>query len=55
MMAIQLKESVPALCNNKECDEYRHFRLVDIEEIEHDEDGDFVYCDECQVKIRIPD
>lgn len=53
-MTIQQYEEVPAVCKNKQCDNYKGFELVAIEDITRGEDGkDYVLCDYCKQPIFI--
>lgn len=55
-MSIQLKEDIPAICENKDCDNYKAFELYEVEEvIASDTTKDYVICYSCKQKIFICD
>lgn len=53
-MAIQRLEEVPAVCMNVDCENYKGFELVFVEDVETDAEGaDFVICHYCKKRIFI--
>lgn len=53
-MAINLYEEVPAVCENEDCENYKEFNLVDVEETKEDKDGMwYTVCRKCKRKIPI--
>lgn len=52
-MAIQLLEEEPAVCKNKECENYNCFEIYYSEEVQKDETGYYVICDYCKSKIYL--
>lgn len=53
-MTLQRYEEVPAVCQNKDCPDYRSFELVDVEDVKDDEEGKgYVICPTCKQKIIV--
>lgn len=54
-MAIQWYEEVPAVCQNKECQDYGCFELIDVEDVLTDDVGGYILCPTCGKRITIND
>lgn len=54
-MAIQLREDIPGVCENKECENYRAFELYEVEEVKTENKKDYIECYYCKQKIWLDD
>lgn len=47
-------EQVPAVCENEDCEAYRSFELVDVDDIRDDDQGrEFVECFYCKEPVYL--
>jgi len=51
---LQLREDIPAICENENCENFKAFELYEVEEIKEEEGvGGYVLCYICQQKIYV--
>ncbi|MFZ2152276.1 MAG: hypothetical protein WAV09_04170 [Minisyncoccia bacterium] len=53
-MTIHIETTTPAVCKNKECENYRAFEEYNLEEVKKNDIGeDYVICEECGERIYL--
>jgi hypothetical protein len=50
---LQRYEEIPAVCKNKDCDNFRGFELVDTDEVKTQNGIDYVLCRYCGEEIEV--
>jgi len=48
-------EDIPAICQNKDCENYKAFELYDVDEVKDPRGKSYVICFYCKEKIIIED
>lgn len=50
---MNIESQIPAVCENKDCENYRGFELYDIDEVKAPQGESYIICYYCKEKIFI--